>query len=432
MKNTKQTIAITAKEIEDATLHGKTADYKETGIRVALRVFETKKGRSSSYQITVPAKLTGQKDKRKGCKTATEAVRWIEAWLKSHTTGEAYKDEQRAFESCVMEMRELGVSVPELLTHYKETFVKPEDRLTLREIHEDLLKILERRDLSEKQMKSIKGYGNRIVKDFENCEVHTITAKQAYEWATSAETGELPWSGKTRQHHWNWLDRMMRRAVSKGAIHGNPLDKLGEEELADITRHKAAPPMILTPKETKQLLATIREKTPELLASTVLQLFAGLRTEEARRIEWRDVNLEDGLVHVVEGVAKTNDIRNVEINDTCKAWLKAVPHVSDKVCPMTPKEAENYWRNVSGNLPYRWKHNAARHSFASYTLVSRDKSEDAEAYTKAQLGHSQSSRTLFKHYRHAATRKTAKSYFDILPDMKGSDILSFESKRAAS
>ncbi|MGZ0707263.1 tyrosine-type recombinase/integrase [Coraliomargarita sp. W4R53] len=422
---TQRTTVATALEIEAAVSHGKTADYRGHGILITARKFKTAKGMNSSLLITIPAKITGDKRLRKHAKTATEAASWIERWLTGHTTAEATASEQRAFLSALPQLRELDVSIDTLIKHYTGTFVEAGNRMTLSQLHADVMGLLESRSISERQRRSNEGYGRRIVEDFKDCEVHIITAARAYKWVTEAETKEKKWGAKTRSHHWNWLNRLLNRAASKKAIPVNPLQSLGEEEQADISRKTYSTPEILTKKEAEQVLATIKAIAPNLLGAAILQLFAGLRTAEARRIEWKDINFDDGLVNVSEEVAKTNDTRNVELNDTCREWLSTVPQTGPKVCNLTENQGNKKWRKVSDNLPYDWKHNAMRHSFASYTLVLKD-----ENYTKEQLGHSERSRTLFKHYRSAATTKAAKAYFSIKPEQTKDAVIPFKAKSA--
>ncbi len=57
-----------------------------------------------------------------------------------------------------------------------------------------------------------------------------------------------------------------------------------------------------------------------------------------------------------------------------------------------------------------WPHDCLRHSYGSYHLALHD---DVNA-TRASMGHS-TRETLFKHYRQAVTKSTAKAYFAIRP-----------------
>jgi hypothetical protein len=111
------------------------------------------------------------------------------------------------------------------------------------------------------------------------------------------------------------------------------------------------------------------------------------------------------------------------MNATCKAWLNSCPREGERVNPWSEKSAENRFYNmVKMHLPYKWKGNAMRHSYASYTLVVND-----ESFTKSQLGHSQNSSTLFKHYRRAATKKAAEDYFKIKAPKTSAKTLSIKS-----
>ena len=70
-----------------------------------------------------------------------------------------------------------------------------------------------------------------------------------------------------------------------------------------------------------------------------------------------------------------------------------------------------YKRQVRKAAGLQNRHDAARHSFASYSLAI-----DPDVHKlKENLGHTKNSDVLFKHYRAAVTKQDAERYWKINP-----------------
>ena len=167
---------------------------------------------------------------------------------------------------------------------------------------------------------------------------------------------------------------------------------------------------ILTPAEAARLM----EVAPaDCRAAYALLLFAGVRPTELTRLTWG--NIRDGYVHITPSIAKTAQVRNIEIEPTLDAWLRSTGRhaASDFICPANWKRKNQAIRKDVGigNRP-----DVCRHSYATYHLVTHQNTEAL----KANLGHSRGSETLFLHYRAAATPKDAERYWSILPRVKKS------------
>lgn len=189
-------------------------------------------------------------------------------------------------------------------------------------------------------------------------------------------------------------------AVRQGIIAESPFQRL------ELVRLRAADSIdIFSPEEARRLM----EVAPlDCRPAFALLLFAGVRPAELTRLVWG--NVRDGFVHIAPGVAKTRQVRNIEIVPTLAAWLRvAGPHAPEQlVCPPNWKRKSQAVRAAAGLAD---RQDTARHSYASYHLA-LFQSVDA---LKANLGHSRNSDTLFAHYRAAATPAQAKEYWAILP-----------------
>ena len=107
----------------------------------------------------------------------------------------------------------------------------------------------------------------------------------------------------------------------------------GENPVADTTLDKirnAAPIEIYSPAEMRRLLAAADDSLKPALA---LQAFAGLRSEEVLRLDWRDVKFSRGHVELGADKTKTASRRLVPISANLRGWLESYAKKSGKVFP---------------------------------------------------------------------------------------------------
>lgn len=191
-------------------------------------------------------------------------------------------------------------------------------------------------------------------------------------------------------------------AVKRRYISENPA------ELVEVPMLEDKPPGILTVEQIKHLLDVCQRFSPTLLAWVSLALFAGVRSEEARRLEWVDIQ-ENGFE--VKGIkAKTRRRRWVELSPQLKAWLEAARFAGSD---LPPKNCVYRWSEVrrQAGLKAKWPHNALRHSFASYHFGKHGN----EAKLAEIMG--TSPQMLFANYRALVRPEEAEAFFNLRPDM---------------
>ncbi len=162
---------------------------------------------------------------------------------------------------------------------------------------------------------------------------------------------------------------------------------------------------IFSPEEAQRLMKTAPE---DCKAAYALLLFSGIRPTELTRLKWSDI--KDGFIHITPRIAKTQQVRNIEVEPNLDTWLaqrRGEPNAS--VCPPNWKRKNTATRRDAG---LSGRADAARHSYATYYLA---KYKDVNAL-KMNLGHSNNSNVLFAHYRAAATPTTAAQYWSITPE----------------
>jgi integrase len=175
---------------------------------------------------------------------------------------------------------------------------------------------------------------------------------------------------------------------------------------------------IFTPQEFKLLLAHCPESLKPVL---VLGAFAGLRTAEIERLDWREINLAGGFIEVKAKKAKTRARRLVPIVPALASWLslRTATDGKDSNAEWPPKEGP-VWpqslpylfelqRDTAKDAGVEWKHNALRHSFISYRVA------DIKNVAEVALEAGNSPDIIFQHYRELVTGEAAKEWFGISP-----------------
>jgi integrase len=172
-----------------------------------------------------------------------------------------------------------------------------------------------------------------------------------------------------------------------------------------------APPGILLPEQAAALLAESRDN--DLLAFHAIGLFAGLRVSEIKALDWRDVDLAGGFIHVGAKISKTRSRRLVPILDNLRQWLQPVAKTQGPVVERGLRKRHESARRRAGIT--EWPDNAMRHSFVSYRLAATGNA----AQTALESGHDQA--VLFQHYRELVKPKEASRYWQIMPSSEAGE-----------
>jgi integrase len=171
------------------------------------------------------------------------------------------------------------------------------------------------------------------------------------------------------------------------------------------------PPGILTPEQAAALLA--ESKDNDLLAFHAIGLFAGLRVAEIKALDWKDVDLAGGFIHVGAKISKTRSRRLVPILDNLRAWLQPVAKQSGPIVERELRYRHEAARQRAGIM--EWPENCMRHSFVSYRLVDTQNAPQ----TALESGHDQA--VLFAHYRELVKPKDAARYWQIMPSAEAGE-----------
>lgn len=249
-------------------------------------------------------------------------------------------------------------------------------------------------DWSEASKRSFATSAKSFVKRWGDRLISTLDAVELEVWYAEA----FPSSGY-RAHEVRTIRPAFSWAVRRRLLQESPFARM------EGVRVKRKPIVIYSPDEVRRIMVacSVQER-----AAFALLLFAGVRPKELTRLTWGDIR--DGFIHITAAIAKTQQVRNIEVERVLAAWLEStgVHEPQELVCPPDWVRRARAVRERAGvhALP-----DTPRHSYASYHLA-RFKDE---AGLKANLGHAPNSDTLFIHYRAAATPADAERFWQILP-----------------
>jgi len=179
--------------------------------------------------------------------------------------------------------------------------------------------------------------------------------------------------------------------------------------LASVKRRKEkkSPVEIFTPPELTRLF---EHATHDLAICFALGAFAGLRSEEIRRLEWSDVTRRPGFIEVAADKSKTAARRLVPVTDNLARWLALSARRSGTIWPNTKAMFFKDRLAVAARAKVPWKQNGLRHSFISYRLA------DLQDTNRVALEAGNSPQMIFRHYRELATPEEARTWFAISPE----------------
>ena len=216
------------------------------------------------------------------------------------------------------------------------------------------------------------------------------------------------WSLRTRRNYHNDLSNFFGFAVRKNYCVENPLARL-EKPTVD----ESLAPEIFSPSEATALLNAAEQLDGRMVPFIAIGLFAGLRTAELLKLDWRNVDFAGRIIEVASNVSKTRDHRYVGLSKNLLAWL--TPHKREKgpIKPAAWRWHRDNARKASGLK--KWPDNGMRHSFGSYHFAHHNNA----SLTAAELGHRGETRTLFSHYRRLVKPAEAARYWNIMPNRAG-------------
>jgi integrase len=360
-------------------------EYKRDGICVRIRP-TIKNGTNYfvlDYRANGQRKLVWRStlaDARRAAKAAIEKITEGQSEVLKLTSGDAYAyTRSRAALDGRDGETKIEKEIDEVVREYAEIYRLLAGRATPLEVTRDWLKrnavelpkitvaaaVKQLKEQAKTDGKSVlrkKQLANvldRLVKAF-NQEVHTLTPKLIADHLTA-----LPLAERTRRNHRDvigffnrWL--VLRGYLAKGTDWLEGVQNYAARKLGQISTYTA--------DEMRRLIAAADKR---ILPMIVIGGFAGLRHAEIARLEWQDIDLEEGFIEVKAENAKTDTRRIVPLKPNLKAFLKKLAKKSGKVISVVNttkqllKTASDTADAENEIEALEWKHNALRHTYIS-------------------------------------------------------------------
>jgi integrase len=235
--------------------------------------------------------------------------------------------------------------------------------------------------------------------------VHEIRATRGRPSKKKDGQPRKPVTGRTKNNYLQAINVLLEYAKKQKYVPRDfaVMDEVDQSEETDFDIE------IFTAEEITKILAAVRKEAQPALA---IGAFAGIRTAEVCRLDWSEVNLENRLIEIKKGKAKTRSRRLVPITDNLALFLNGVAE-AERTGPVWAQSEPflfDLMRDAGKDSGVKWKHNALRHSFISYR-VAKNKNVNEVAM---EAGNSPD--MIFKHYRELVTEKEAEAWFAVTPD----------------
>jgi integrase len=396
---------------------------------------------SASHRVTIPARIGSGKRRFKQFKIEREAKIYAkEEWDNFRVLGEDFsnlsKGERKDAIKAWSLAKEHSVSLLDVVEFGIKRMCPEGGSRTVAEVVDEFVQIKERRqksgDLKERSLRDARARSVMLSTILGESRINEISGKCLKNALTS-----LGRSYRTQGNYRSIWSEVFKFAKQRKYILDNPFDDLSKEDVKEIvgSRDDWNPPGVLSAKEAHLLICKAAE-TPELdlLAAVTLGLFCGIRTEEIKQLDWKNLNLEgqDPHVTIPREVAKKRRMRHVQIPPNATQWLLTCENRKGSI---TRSDFENDYQrrfrklliecgfiySQDGKLVSAWKRNGMRHSFGTYHFALHGD----PVKTSVQMGHKTGDDVLFEHYRSLASKQEAESYFSILPTPSSNKMVAF-------
>jgi integrase len=305
--------------------------------------------------------------------------------------------------NCFQKLAATGMSLASCVNFALEHRGLAENRKQLSDVFSMLIEAQMNNGLRPVSIRETRGRLAGFVSMFGKTSVVEITANQIEDW--------LSVTARSSQHRSTlirYLHLMFAFAVRKGMLRDNPVKRVEKPKLR---KHL---PEFLSVEQVEALFRQAEDKDKDMIPKLALGFFAGIRTEELNRMDWKDISFENGLITIRPEIAKTHSARHIDMSPNLRAWLERYKKSSGPIGLKNKRFGEHRRKLQFAAQLDDWKTNAMRHTFATMHLAMW---EDA-GKTAFQLGHIHGLRLLYNNYRGLSTKAEAERYWAIVPEGK--------------
>ncbi len=311
----------------------------------------------------------------------------------------ALSDElQRQAVDASRELAEVNATIPEAVEFYLKHVGARKRSKPLAEAVEEWLKIRRNDGTRPRTLGNLESRSGRFVEAFAGRLVAEIGTEDVVNYLETVEGTQ-----QTRKHHRAVASAFFRWAKLRGLTDRNPVEDV------PIPKVEQGDPEVFTPKQMEDMVRAT-EGDPQLVAWLVLCGFAGLRAEEAERLDWSDIDFDHKAIDIRPAVSKTRQGRDVELEDNAIQWLRPIARDKGRILQLQ-FAAKQKVRNFKAGLGFDWPGNGLRHSYGTYHLY---RGMDA-GKTAMMMGHNGNPQMLFRHYRKRVKQDVARKWFEVRP-----------------
>jgi integrase/recombinase XerD len=226
--------------------------------------------------------------------------------------------------------------------------------------------------------------------------------------------------GASRNAEMRHLRAVFRYGIKRGYLAADPIARL---DFADRPRKEVE---ILSVKQVEAMLNHALEHDLGLLPFLVFGFFCGIRPDgELPKLEWRDVDVAEGIVTIRPEVSKTRRRRFVDLSENAKAWIQEYQarggSLEGRIVSYTAQQLRTARRaNVEASSIERWPQQAMRHSFCSYWLAMH-----GDINRLVLLSGHDDVDTMWRHYHRGTPKAEAGNFWAITPEVIEAKIVPF-------
>lgn len=303
---------------------------------------------------------------------------------------------------CIEQIRPLGVTLPEVVAFYVRHHTHKANH-TLTELVELFIAEKKRVGRSAHYEKSMRYHVNGLIARVgSDARIGDVTREQItdYVYESNAGVGVV-----TKKNILTHLSVLFNFAIKEDMLSVNPVTKITRPTVLFKKPH------VLSPADFNKLLHHCLDYGwRDRLVIFVLVGFVGIRVEEACRLSWKHLRLDDGIVEVPAEFAKKARFRNNRIPHNAMKWLRRVEDKrrTDLIIGARWKQT---LRSAVRSAKIDYHQNCIRHSFCSYALANGWSLADVSSY----MGHSGSLVMIYSHYRNVVSAEDARLWFAIAP-----------------
>lgn len=282
-----------------------------------------------------------------------------------------------------------GHTIEDAFKHYLKHLAQTQKSAPVKDIAAEFLKSAEKAGKSSKYRADLKSRLGAFVRDHGEKIASEVTPRLAAKWIAEREGSNV-----TRNHYRRVLSAFFTFCGQRGYVVESPIGRIPK------SKPEPGATEIFTPGEMRHLL---NASDGDVRAYLAIGGFAGLREAEIRRLQWEAFLWRADKIDLSAGVTKTAKRRLVEILPALAAWLTPYMTESGPVCK---PGFDRRLRIFKKALPFAWKLNGLRHSFASYHLA---RWQDP-GRVSLELGHANAG-IVFSHYRELVDQDAAQIWW---------------------